>query len=138
MIFGNAEFMEMPFEPIIKEFRGCDLLRERNSLDNYADAFFVYLQERVKVGIESQRRHVKAIFMSSTQPLLDEAIEELFKDRNRKNESLADRMGNLFIEKMRKKIAFLENKDDSASLSDISSEELSKNTPISLSNHCLI
>jgi len=126
MIFGNAEFMDMPFEPIIKAFRGSALSCTRSRLVDYADAFFEYLECHVSVDDETANSHVQRTFISAMSPLVRSAFEKLLKSKLKRNEQVADKMGALFVEEVRAKVTEVQTKPDCPTFDGITAEELSR------------
>ena len=126
MIFGNAEFMGMPFEPIIKGFRASEHARPKDTLTEYAEAFFSYLEQQVSVEDEMRKIHLSNIFESVFQELFRTAFDKLFKMNMKASEKLADRLALLIIDEIDQKLADIASKNDCETLSSVTAEELAQ------------
>ena len=50
MLFGGTEYMEIPFEVSVKQFRLTDYAKPKATIREYADAFFSFLLNDMKVS----------------------------------------------------------------------------------------
>jgi hypothetical protein len=125
MIFGNAEFMDIPFEPIIKEFRCSDLASPKEKLTGYADAFFEYLEGRLAVGADTCNMHIHNVTRSALEPLVKRAYDRLISNGIKQNESVPEQIGDLFVDELRQKNTELAAEADCETLNDEDADHLS-------------
>lgn len=124
MIFGNSEFMDMPFEPIIKQFRNCSLSNRKKHVGHYAEAFFKYLETQVNIDTETANNHISSTFMTALSPYLKRALDRLLKSRAKKSGSIADNMGEFFLEELSNGIDYLKKEEDCPCMDTHTAEEL--------------
>lgn len=83
MFYGNAEFMGVPWETIVKMYRSALEKKRFDTIDEYAKDFFRYIQSSTNVFPEAiQRRHFEARLATCLAALksdTDKVVGELFK-----------------------------------------------------------
>lgn len=83
MFYGNAEFMGVPWETIVKMYRQALGAKRFNTIDEYARDFLAHIQNATDVFPASlQRRHFEyrlAVCLTALRTDLDEAVNDLFK-----------------------------------------------------------
>ena len=78
MIFGNAEFMEYPWETIIKLFRAEHGLGPRKHVEDWSDDFRKYLEQFGKIEDSHIHSNVAGLVSSWLYDVEDEAITQAF------------------------------------------------------------
>jgi len=83
MFYGNAEFMDVPWETIVKIYRSRLATKRFNTLDEYVAHFLKFLEgETVLFSSEQQRRHLEVrLFglLTAIQEDVNKRIEDAFK-----------------------------------------------------------
>lgn len=87
MIYGNAEFMEFPWETIIKEYRKQKVAAEENTIEDWAKDFLVYLQNNYKFSRPEWEHNVKSlansifadVFSKTQRRFLDDTGQKAFE-----------------------------------------------------------
>ena len=75
MIYGGAEFLEMPWETAIKEFRAREGSRAHDRLEAYGDRFLRYLESDKLISTpDAQRRAVRRTLLAVYDQLLDDFL----------------------------------------------------------------
>src|SRR5579859_811984 len=72
MIYGNAEFMGVPFETIIKLYRERRRDRSAKTIDLYASDFKKFLRSKIFVSTAQEDANVSRIWESTFDSLRDE------------------------------------------------------------------
>ena len=123
LIFGSAEFMGVPLEPLVKEFRGCRLAVRRERLINYADAFFEFLEKIIPVSEYSKSTHIRGLIESLIKPLIRRAINKLFADDTvRKSGTFQSAFASFLLEGIKKETIDVSEKEDCAIMGDMTVE----------------
>jgi hypothetical protein len=78
MIFGNAEFMEYPWETIIKLFRAEKGTTSRKHVENWSDDFQKYVEQFGKIDDSHIRSNVIGLISSWLYDIEDDAITRAF------------------------------------------------------------
>lgn len=78
MIYGNAEFMGVPFETIIKEFRTSKFSAPKEYLKEYSDSFFTFMKDEVKGSPTYSAINVKNIVIHHFENINRKAIDRLY------------------------------------------------------------
>lgn len=86
MVYGNASFMDIPWETIIKVYRASRLSKDGfNTLEEYADDFVSFLHvENIQFPKEAESRYIGS-FVGSCFSHIKGQIEELSKQALREN-----------------------------------------------------
>lgn len=79
MVFGGAEFMEIPIETVIKGFRSSRYSGTKESLGAYVDAFFSYLENEIPVPVNIVERNVDIIVYGELYSIKMNALNSLLK-----------------------------------------------------------
>jgi hypothetical protein len=106
MIYNNLEYMGIPLEVAIKQFRqGIGNVHYR-SVQDAADAFFGYLQNELAPTKELQAEHVKSILY----PVISSIREDYYSDAKRAFDKFKNKANfpNVFTEVVDRHIASLE------------------------------
>lgn len=78
MIYGNAEFMSIPWETAVKIYRSNLGKRNFSTLESYADDFFQFLRDTKQFrDKKAQDVHVRSVFTSHLTDLLNVTNKEL-------------------------------------------------------------
>lgn len=89
MIFGNAEFMSVPWETIIKAYRNDELLNKSFlTLKEYSDNFLEYLKSTTNIGSDNEQLHITTIVyrdLDKIRNLILERLDEEFKKNPAQN-----------------------------------------------------
>lgn len=79
MVYGNAEFMGVPWETIIKAYRKILSSKTFDHLDGYANDFFEYLKQTAIFSDEIESDYVVTIIKAYLETLKEEIINEVQK-----------------------------------------------------------
>lgn len=105
MIYGNADFMDVPWETIIKTFRNKNLSEELNYLEDYAENFIDYLTKgSLFSNIDAEMRYVLNICQIVIDEILEEDIANLIIDSINNNDIFYK---NEFLKALNDRITFL-------------------------------
>lgn len=77
MVYGNAEFMGVPFETVVKEFRASALSRPNDFLKDYSDAFFGFMLSGIKISETYKAENIANIVYDNFQEVYRHASDEL-------------------------------------------------------------
>lgn len=92
MVYGNAEFMQFPWETIIKTYRSKLGSRSFPTVKDYADDLFRYITNDLSFGAENFQLNVFMIvldkFMTLDKKNLLSSIQREIKDLGQKNDIL--------------------------------------------------
>jgi hypothetical protein len=124
MLFGTAEFMGMPFEPIIKGFRNSGLSIRKASLKEYADAFFTYLETEVAIDDFSKNEHIENVFLTIVQPIVGESVKSVMSGKSNKKIPIADLVGIVVCKNIRQFLDNIKSMEDNVALLGVTHEEL--------------
>lgn len=78
MIFGGAEFMGIPLDTVIKEYRKSIGSQSRPYISEYADDFFKFLETEVQTPDQISKEHSANIIESEIFELHQTALSEAF------------------------------------------------------------
>lgn len=83
MFYGNAEFMGVPWETIVKMYRDALGAKRFKAIDEYAQDFLSHIQNSTNVfPAPLQRRHFEfrfAVCLNTLKIELDKVVDDLFK-----------------------------------------------------------
>ena len=71
MIYNNAEFMGVPWETLIKEYREYLGKACKDKLEEYADNFFMFLYSRLELFTEYEERYFEAVVNGYIEEMAD-------------------------------------------------------------------
>lgn len=75
MIYGNAEFMGVPFETVIKEFRASKLSLPNDYLKDYSDAFFSFMLNNIRISETYKAANIFNIVYDAFQDVFRQASD---------------------------------------------------------------
>ena len=85
MIYGNAEFMEVPWETIIKLFRKELNTNQLPKLENYAQKFIQFLKSnKLKISLKEQDRYLDLIVVSIFSEIKEKILKNIKEEFNKK------------------------------------------------------
>ena len=105
MIYGNAEFMKIPWETIIKMYREKLGKESFSTIQEYSDDFFKWISEEKFCSDEQQKENIFLIFLTMFNDIYENYRRELFhtietdgkistqKRRAKLNDILEDHLG---------------------------------------------
>ncbi len=125
MIFGGAEFMSIPLETVVKEFRRSSYCKKMPYIKDYAQAFFRYL-ESLRCPRKVVNGNIEQILSPSLSEIYHEVFRRLMLEGNRGRKSFPAAAADATIPVVREAISKIESKPDSATLSHISYLELAR------------
>jgi hypothetical protein len=125
MVFGSAEFMSVPLEPLVKGFRGCGLAGRQSSLLGYAEAFFEFLERMVFVSDYAKSAHIRGLAGSIIRPLIRKAVNRLFSGgAAKKSSDFRLAFTHFFLTEIKQEIEYVSSKDDCTIMVGMSREYL--------------
>ncbi len=77
MVHGNAEYMGIPFEAIIKDFRASDYAEPKAKLSEYSDAFFSFMLREVPLSRSYLDENIESIVRGQLETISDKLSERL-------------------------------------------------------------
>lgn len=125
MVYGGAEFMGIPLETVIKQFRCSVHCSSKALLKDYADAFFEYLEQAVKCPSTVVELNIEGILYSEIYPIKQKVLKDVLAsvskakkfDPQKKYEELARKL-------VKARIAALEKFDDCAIFSGMAAADI--------------
>lgn len=100
MIFGNAELMDIPWETVIKVFRKILGKLRFNTLKEYGDKFFGFLNRQNFLFPASQQENYFYIFIRSYFDLIKDEIDEAAASAIKTGKNISDEKVKKIVEKV--------------------------------------
>ena len=116
MIYNNAEFMGVPWETLIKEYRENLGKTCKEKLEEYADSFFEFLYSRMELFTEYEERYFEAVVNGYIEEMAD-YFEYIYKRKvEQVKKKLSEKemipLANQAIDEFYYRIMYCEDLDD--------------------------
>lgn len=113
MVYGGAEFMGIPLETVIKQFRRSTRCAQKPLLKDYADAFFEFLEQEVRCPPAVVEANIESILYSEIYPITQRVLREVFHLAGQgKKFDYKTKFGEMARKAVKSRIAALEKLDD--------------------------
>lgn len=109
MVYGRLDFMHIPYEPLIKEFRRKLGRKKFDTIEEYRTAFQAHLSKDIKYSDRDEQRNLVIVLSDALQDLNKKIDDAVWRDIQDKGKYLRSKVNGVAQKLIRTEIAALKS-----------------------------